>query len=309
MAAKSLATCVFCKIIKGEIPSFKLVETKLSYSFLDIGPISKGHAMVIPKYHAAKLHELPDEYLADALPIAKKIALAQGVENYNVLQNNGALAHQVVPHVHFHVIPKPNETEGLIVGWPTQEMSKDDLIKPSHFIHWVVSYRNGCCRDNSFRNQASFKAHSPARTAVETVFFSLNMALFLYAVRSSYRRVSGRLYGKATLDRCAVRIFVPFVVRVSQFATTPSPLDNLPSQFTYLLQGLRRFRMSDLFSDAHNVVQSNPTPAYAFLADMLVGVVAFNVLKTRDPADPRAIEVLVLGYLLQGHFTLGEKNH
>ena len=99
-----------------------------------------------------KLHELPDEYLADALPIAKKIALAQGLEDYNILQvcpplpspsfrrartyalhltqNNGRLAHQVVDHVHFHVIPKPNETEGLVIGpegWPAQKPAMEDL--------------------------------------------------------------------------------------------------------------------------------------------------------------------------------------
>ncbi|EEB87769.1 hypothetical protein MPER_14748, partial [Moniliophthora perniciosa FA553] len=90
----------------------KLIETDLSFSFLDIGPLSKGHALVIPKYHAQKMHELPDEHLIDILPIAKKIALAQGSENYNILQNNGKLAHQFVDHVHFHVIPKPNEEEG-----------------------------------------------------------------------------------------------------------------------------------------------------------------------------------------------------
>jgi len=129
MATKSLATCIFCKIIKGEIPSFKLIETDLSYSFLDIGPIAKGHSMVIPKYHAPQMHELPDEYLADILPLAKKIALAQGSENYNVLQNNGALAHQVVQHVHFHVIPKPSAEEGLVIGWPAKEMTKDELQK------------------------------------------------------------------------------------------------------------------------------------------------------------------------------------
>ncbi|KAF8635960.1 hypothetical protein AX15_000125 [Amanita polypyramis BW_CC] len=129
--AKSLASCIFCKIIKGEIPSFKLIETELSYSFLDIEPLSRGHALIIPKYHAEKMHELPDEYLSDAMPIAKKIALAQGLENYNVLQNNGVIAHQVVPHVHFHVIPKPStsEQEGLVIGWPSQSVSKDDLKK------------------------------------------------------------------------------------------------------------------------------------------------------------------------------------
>ncbi|KAF7300188.1 HIT domain-containing protein [Mycena kentingensis (nom. inval.)] len=129
MSAKHLASCLFCKIIKGEIPSFKLVETELSFSFLDIGPLSKGHALVIPKYHAEKLHQLPDEYLADAMPVAKKIALAQGADNYNVLQNNGRLAHQEVDHVHFHIIPKPSADEGLGVGWPAKKMPMEDLQK------------------------------------------------------------------------------------------------------------------------------------------------------------------------------------
>lgn len=86
---------------------------------------------MIPKYHAAKLHELPDEYLSDVLPIAKKIAVAQGIENYNILQNNGRIAHQMVDHVHFHVIPKPSDSdnEGLVIGWPTKEMPKEELVK------------------------------------------------------------------------------------------------------------------------------------------------------------------------------------
>ncbi|KAI8986161.1 HIT-like protein [Trametes punicea] len=143
MATKSLASCIFCKIIKGEIPSFKLIETEKVLSFLDIGPLSKGHALIIPKYHAEKLHELPDEYFTDILPAAKKIALALGAENYNVLQsypmfstrhprqNNGRIAHQEVDHVHFHVIPKPSasQTEGLVVSWPAQKPSMDELKK------------------------------------------------------------------------------------------------------------------------------------------------------------------------------------
>ncbi|KAK7689953.1 Adenosine 5'-monophosphoramidase [Cerrena zonata] len=131
MAARTLASCIFCKIIKGEIPSFKLIETDLSYSFLDIGPLSKGHALVIPKDHTVKMHELPDNYLADVLPVAKKIAVALGAENYNILQNNGRIAHQEVDHVHFHVIPKPSATdeEGLVIGWPAQKADMDDLKK------------------------------------------------------------------------------------------------------------------------------------------------------------------------------------
>ncbi|KDQ49218.1 hypothetical protein JAAARDRAFT_165714 [Jaapia argillacea MUCL 33604] len=130
MAASS-ASCLFCKIIKGEIPSFKLVETELSYSFLDIGALSRGHSLVIPKYHAEKLHEVPDEYLTDSMIVAKKIAVAVGCENYNILQNNGKIAHQIVPHVHFHMIPKPSESdsEGLVIGWPTQQISKEELAK------------------------------------------------------------------------------------------------------------------------------------------------------------------------------------
>ncbi|KAL4080596.1 HIT-like domain-containing protein [Scleroderma citrinum] len=128
-AARSLASCIFCKIIKGDIPSFKLIETELSYSFLDIGPLSKGHALIIPKDHTEKMHELSDEYLADAMPIAKRIAAAQGLENYNILQNNGRIAHQEVLHVHFHVIPKPSASDdaGLVIGWPASTPAKDDL--------------------------------------------------------------------------------------------------------------------------------------------------------------------------------------
>ncbi|KAI7825768.1 HIT-like domain-containing protein [Kickxella alabastrina] len=115
MASKLAAECLFCKIIRSEIPSFKIHETAHSFAFLDIGPLSEGHALVIPKYHAEKMHELPDEFLADAMPVAKKIA------------NNGRLAHQEVPHVHFHIIPKPNEEEGLAIGWPTKKADFERL--------------------------------------------------------------------------------------------------------------------------------------------------------------------------------------
>ncbi|GAA6004092.1 hypothetical protein JCM10207_002422 [Rhodosporidiobolus poonsookiae] len=131
MAYHTDDNCIFCKIVKGDIPSFKLVETESVYSFLDVGPLSKGHALVIPKYHGAKLHDVPDAALADVLVAAKKIAVAQGLTDYNILQNNGRIAHQVVDHVHFHVIPKPSDSdkEGLVIGWPTQQVDKDELKK------------------------------------------------------------------------------------------------------------------------------------------------------------------------------------
>ncbi|GAA5864986.1 hypothetical protein JCM8547_004262 [Rhodosporidiobolus lusitaniae] len=125
------ANCIFCKIVKGDIPSFKLVETESVLSFLDVGPLSKGHALVIPKYHGVKLHDIPDEHLGELLVVAKKVAVAQGLENYNILQNNGKIAHQVVEHVHFHVIPKPSasDDEGLVIGWPTKPADMDALKK------------------------------------------------------------------------------------------------------------------------------------------------------------------------------------
>ncbi|MCJ1250276.1 Adenosine 5'-monophosphoramidase [Trapelia coarctata] len=123
----SAAACIFCKIIKGDIPSFKLFESPHLLAFLDIQPLSRGHALVIPKHHGAKLTDIPDEQLREILPVAKRLALATGAENYNILQNNGRIAHQLVDHVHFHMIPKPNETEGLGIGWPMQETDMEKL--------------------------------------------------------------------------------------------------------------------------------------------------------------------------------------
>ncbi|KAJ2001196.1 Adenosine 5'-monophosphoramidase [Coemansia thaxteri] len=127
MAANLAAGCIFCKIIRGEIPSAKILETATTFAFLDIEPLSEGHALVIPKFHAEKMHQLPDEFLADAMPVAKRVAAALGAENYNVLQNNGKLAHQAVPHVHFHVIPKPSTDKGLIIDWPAQKADSEQL--------------------------------------------------------------------------------------------------------------------------------------------------------------------------------------
>ncbi|KAF1843828.1 HIT-like protein [Cucurbitaria berberidis CBS 394.84] len=123
------AACIFCKIIRGEIPSMKIFESDKTLAFLDIGPLSKGHSLIIPKYHGAKLHDIPDDQLAEVLSVTKRIAIAQGVQDYNILQNNGRIAHQEVDHVHFHLIPKPNEEEGLGIRWPTKAADKDQLTK------------------------------------------------------------------------------------------------------------------------------------------------------------------------------------
>ncbi|KAF8817613.1 HIT-like protein [Phlegmacium glaucopus] len=126
-------TCLFCKIVGGTIPNFTVYETELSLAFLDINPVSEGHTQVIPKYHAKTIIDLPDEYLRDIGPVLKKVAQATGVEEFNVLQNNGKLAFQHVGHVHFHVIPKPNAEEGLVLkldeNWPFKAADKEVLAK------------------------------------------------------------------------------------------------------------------------------------------------------------------------------------
>ncbi|EHL02535.1 putative Hit family protein 1 [Glarea lozoyensis 74030] len=114
-------------MIRCDIPSFKLYESEKVFAFLDINPLSKGHALVIPKHHGEKITDIPDDMLSEILPVVKKLVKATGAENYNVLQNNGRLAHQEVDHVHFHMIPKPNQTEGLSIGWPQQKTDMDKL--------------------------------------------------------------------------------------------------------------------------------------------------------------------------------------
>ncbi len=112
---------IFDQILAGEIPSHRVYEDEHVLAFLDIGPLSAGHTLVIPKERQAQLHQLSDDAaaaLGRALPrICRAVLAATGATAYNVLQNNGSAAHQVVMHVHFHVIPKLGE-RGLGILWP-----------------------------------------------------------------------------------------------------------------------------------------------------------------------------------------------
>ena len=121
---------IFTKILSGEIPSHKVYEDERVYAFLDIGPLSKGHTLVIPREEKAQLDELSDESAAAigrALPrICRAVMAATGASHYNVLQNNGAPAHQAVMHVHFHIIPKFDDGTGLGVGWKPGKLDATD---------------------------------------------------------------------------------------------------------------------------------------------------------------------------------------
>lgn len=123
---------VFDKILDGEIPAYTVYEDEHVYSFLDVNPLAPGHTLVIPRERKAFLHELSDEASAAigrALPrIARAVMTATGAENYNVLQNNGAPAHQAVFHVHFHIIPKLGE-DGLGIGWKPTVLDPDEAAQ------------------------------------------------------------------------------------------------------------------------------------------------------------------------------------
>jgi histidine triad (HIT) family protein len=112
---------VFDKILSGEIPCHRVYEDEHVLAFLDVGPLSPGHTLLIPKERKAHLHELSDASaaaLGRALPrLCRAVMAASGAGDYNVLQNNGSAAHQVVMHVHFHIIPKVGQA-GLGVVWP-----------------------------------------------------------------------------------------------------------------------------------------------------------------------------------------------
>lgn len=119
-----MADTVFSKIIRGEIPCHKVYEDEHVLAFLDINPLAAGHTLVVPKEPAETLDQLSDAAAAAVgrlLPrICRAVISATGVKEYNVLENNGAGAHQAIAHVHFHIIPKPNPAEGLGIRWPVQ---------------------------------------------------------------------------------------------------------------------------------------------------------------------------------------------
>ena len=124
-----MSETIFSKIIRGEVPCHKIYEDERVLAFLDVAPLSKGHTLVIPKQPARTLDEVDDETalaLGRALvKVARAVKQVTGCAAYNVLQNNESAAHQAVFHVHFHVIPKPSEEQGLGIRWPSTALGND----------------------------------------------------------------------------------------------------------------------------------------------------------------------------------------
>jgi histidine triad (HIT) family protein len=128
---------IFTRIILREIPCHEVYRDENVIAFLDIAPLSVGHVLIVPVEEREFLHELSDESAAAigrALPrVARAVIAATGATAYNVLQNNGATAHQAVPHVHFHIIPKYGEGSGvgcgLGVDWNAGQLASADATK------------------------------------------------------------------------------------------------------------------------------------------------------------------------------------
>ena len=122
--------CIFCKIANGEIPSKTLYEDDNFRVILDLGPATKGHALVLPKEHYANLYELPEEIAGEAMKLAKRMVMKMterlGCEGFNLVQNNGDLAGQTVFHFHMHMIPR-YQADGQKIGWKPQETSQEEL--------------------------------------------------------------------------------------------------------------------------------------------------------------------------------------
>src|ERR1043166_8065048 len=125
-----MADTIFSKIIAGEIPCHRVYEDDKVLAFLDVGPLSKGHTLVIPKEPAGTIDQLSEESAAAigrVLPrISRAVLRATGATAFNVLQNNGAGAHQAVMHVHFHIIPKYPDGSGLGIKWPDQTLNAEE---------------------------------------------------------------------------------------------------------------------------------------------------------------------------------------
>ncbi len=122
--------CIFCKIVRGEIPSFKLFEDDKTLAFMDINPINPGHALIVPKHHAPNIFETPDDWLAAAMVTTRRVA--RGVETalkphgMNIVQANGPGAAQSVFHLHIHVVPRAKD-DGIKMNWGIRPGNMDEI--------------------------------------------------------------------------------------------------------------------------------------------------------------------------------------
>jgi histidine triad (HIT) family protein len=122
--------CIFCKIAAGEIPSKTIHEDEDFRVILDLGPVTKGHALILPKEHYKNIYELPEETAGKAMKLAKKMAAHMterlSCDGFNILQNNGETAGQSVFHFHMHLIPR-YQNDGQVISGRAGSASPEEL--------------------------------------------------------------------------------------------------------------------------------------------------------------------------------------
>ena len=132
-----MGDCIFCKIAKGDIPSTTLYEDEMFRVILDLGPATRGHALILPKEHAANLFELPEATAAESMKLAKKMATkmktALKADGFNLVQNNDAAAGQTVDHFHLHLIPR-YEGDGQEILWKPGETTPEDMAEVKKLV-------------------------------------------------------------------------------------------------------------------------------------------------------------------------------
>ena len=121
-------SCIFCKIIAGEIPSFRVYEDENTLAILDINPVNPGHTLVLSKKHLANIEAADETALCQIMKTVKKVGESLkknlAVAGYNVLENNDPIAGQIVPHLHFHVTPR-TANDGLKL-WPQKKYASGE---------------------------------------------------------------------------------------------------------------------------------------------------------------------------------------
>ncbi len=139
-----MADCIFCKIVKGEIPSFKVYEDDTVFAFADINPISDGHTLIIPKKHAENIWEIPADDLAAIHRASKKVAAALksslNLDGVAVLQLNGRGVNQVVMHYHLHLIPHiSGNPKFFMTDWELKPGNMDVIRKNAEKIASAIA--------------------------------------------------------------------------------------------------------------------------------------------------------------------------
>jgi histidine triad (HIT) family protein len=137
-----MENCIFCKIIKGEIPSYKVYENEKVIVILDINPANKGHLLVIPKNHYENIFDIPEDEFLEVMKVVKKLSrIFQDYDGLNILQNNKEQAGQVVKHLHVHLIPRVKGDENRVFfKWIPQKLSPQEFEEIKEEIKKIIEF-------------------------------------------------------------------------------------------------------------------------------------------------------------------------